>query len=65
MRARKQTGPRHVDGGSVLRCLAEWAAQFHHDSSPARVTDVLVASPVSTIIALPRSPRTEPMLRLG
>jgi hypothetical protein len=43
MRAWKQTCQRDVDGGSVLTCLAEWAAQFYDDSSPARVTDVLVA----------------------
>lgn len=43
MRARKQTGPRQVDPGAVFIYLSEWAAQFHDDSSPARVTDVLVA----------------------
>lgn len=43
MRAREQTGSRHMDAGVVLPCLAEWAAKFYDDSSPARVTDVLVA----------------------
>jgi hypothetical protein len=32
-----------VDPGAVFTCLSEWAAQFHDDASPARVTDVLVA----------------------
>lgn len=43
MTARKQAGPRQVDPGAVFRHVSEWAAQFHDDSSPARVTDVLVA----------------------
>ncbi len=43
MTARKQTGPRRVDPGTVFMYLSEWAAQFHDDASPARVTDVLVA----------------------
>lgn len=43
MTARKQTGPRQVNPGAVFTCLSEWAAQFHDDASPARVTDVLVA----------------------
>ncbi|TET53646.1 MAG: hypothetical protein E3J64_03240 [Anaerolineales bacterium] len=43
MTARTQTGPRQVDPGAVFIYLSEWAAQFHDDSSPARVTDVLVA----------------------
>ena len=43
MTARKQVGPQQVDPGAVLTRLTEWAAQFHDDSSRARVTDVLVA----------------------
>jgi hypothetical protein len=43
MTARKQTGSRQVDPGAVFTHLSEWAAQFHDDSSPARVTDVLLA----------------------
>ena len=43
MTARKQTGPRRVGPGAVFIYLSEWAAQFHDDASPARVTDVLVA----------------------
>ncbi len=43
MTARKQTGWRRVNPGAVFASLSEWAAQFHDDASPARVTDVLVA----------------------
>lgn len=43
MTARKQAGPPQVDPGAVFTCVSEWAAQFHDDSSPAKVTDVLVA----------------------
>ena len=43
MTAWKQVGPQQVDPGAVLTRLTEWAAQFHDDSSRARVTDVLVA----------------------
>jgi hypothetical protein len=32
-----------VDPGTVFTYVSAWAAQFHDDASPARVTDVLVA----------------------
>ncbi len=36
-------GPRGLDPGAMFAYLTEWAAKFHDDSSPAPVTDVLVA----------------------
>lgn len=42
MTGQRQTGPISVDTGAVFALLTEWAAQFHDDSSPAQVTDVLM-----------------------
>lgn len=43
MMAQRQADPREADTGAVLRCLTEWAGQFHDKFSPGQVTDVLVA----------------------
>jgi hypothetical protein len=43
MTARKRARSPQVDPGAVFTCVSEWAAQFHDESSPAQVTDVLVA----------------------
>ncbi len=41
--AEEQTVPQDVDPGALLAHVTGWADRFHDDSSPASVTDVLVA----------------------
>ena len=43
MTARERAGSPQVDPGAVFTYVSGWAAQFRDDSSPAQVTDVLVA----------------------
>ncbi len=41
--AEEKTVPQDVDPGALLAHVTGWADRFHDDSSPASVTDVLVA----------------------